>query len=58
MILFYVDNDSDKPVTLDYYGTATLAEGEEYRIFCDANGNTEDPKMPRMNAWFAYTTAD
>ncbi len=58
VILFYVDNDSDKPVTLDYYGTATLAEGEEYRIFCDANGNTEEPKMPRMNAWFAYTTAD
>lgn len=59
VILFYVDNDSDKPVTLDYYGTATLAEGEEYQASsADANGNTEDPKMPRMNAWFAYTTAD
>jgi len=57
IVLFYADGDRDQPVLLDYYSTSTLREGTEYRVFADANGNTEEtenqPKMPRMNAWFA-----
>lgn len=57
VVLVYVDGDSNKPVTLDYFSNTELSAGKSYRFFADANGNTEEtaaaPKMPRMNAWFA-----
>ena len=56
-VLFYVGDDSSQPVLLDYFSNSTLKVGSTYRVFADANGNTEEtdsqPKMPRMNAWFA-----